>query len=97
MMLQLIKYKQIKKILTKKVEVQAFVRHVLIDQHLFILFRCKIPKPSQDTCCSFAESVTSFLNSSNPCVEAFERFFTAISSLFASTPCNIHTHSQYLW
>jgi hypothetical protein len=38
MMLQLIKYKQIKKILTKEVEVQAFVRHVLIDQHLFILF-----------------------------------------------------------
>jgi hypothetical protein len=36
------------------------------------------------------------LNSSNPCVEAFESFFTAISCPFASIPCNIDTRGQFL-
>jgi hypothetical protein len=36
------------------------------------------------------------LNSSNPCVEAFESFFTAISCPFASIPCNIDTRGYFL-
>lgn len=40
------------------------------------------------TCCSFAVSITPFLNSSNPCLAPLENNFY-ISCPFANTPCNI--------
>ena len=38
------------------------------------------------TCCSFAVSETSFLNSTNPCLEDFDSFFTAMAMPFRSVP-----------
>ena len=63
---------------TKNEGVQAFVGHVVISQHLFFLLNATTKILTRFLCWSFAIKTTSFLNSSFPCLELFDRLFTTI-------------------